>query len=133
MNTVAHGLGIRASAAEFLYYVVQRYHADLPMPTVRRTLLEVDGQQYGFLFGNGLIARFLEVYYEGGEPTPAKAVWLLLRASCSAAVGGKLGSLAADRAGAPVPGARCAVHLSRTAQPADLAGEGSEDAAGDCH
>jgi diacylglycerol kinase (ATP) len=90
MNTVAHGLGIRASAAEFLDYVVQRYHADAPMPTVRRNLLDVDGQQYGFLFGNGLIARFLEVYYEGGEPTPVKAVWLLIRASLSAAVGGKL-------------------------------------------
>lgn len=90
MNTVAHGLKLRGSASEVLDYVVQRYHADAPMPTTRRWLLEVDRSQYGFLFGNGLIARFLEVYYEGSAPTPAKAVWLLVRACFSAMVGGKL-------------------------------------------
>ncbi len=88
MNTVAHGLGIQGSAAEILDYVVQRYHADAPMPTMRRWTLEVDGAEYGFLFGNGLIARFLEVYYEGSEPSPAKAAWLLFRAALSAMVGG---------------------------------------------
>jgi diacylglycerol kinase family enzyme len=58
------------------------------MPVVRRWLLEVDGH-YGFLFGNGVIARFLELYYEGtNEPTPAKAVWVLVRGILSALVNG---------------------------------------------
>ena len=88
MNTVAHGLRLRGSASEILDYIVQRYHTNTPMPTARRWLLEVDGRQYGFLFGNGLCARFLEIYYEGSAPTPAKALWLLIRASLSAMVGG---------------------------------------------
>jgi diacylglycerol kinase (ATP) len=89
MNTVAHGLKIRGTPAEILDYVVQRYHADSPFPTVRRHLLEVEGQHYGFLFGNGLVARFLEVYYEGSEPSPAKAAWLMVRAVVSSALGGR--------------------------------------------
>jgi diacylglycerol kinase (ATP) len=90
MNTVARGVGVWGTAAEILAFVVQRYHAEEPLPTARRWTLEVDGSQYGFLFGNGLIARFLEVYYEGSEPTPTKAAWLLLRAVSSAFVGGPL-------------------------------------------
>ena len=90
MNTVAHGLKIRGTPAEILDYVVQRYHADAPLPTVRRHLLEVDGAHYGFLFGNGIIARFLEAYYEGAEPTPLKATWLMARAVVSVAIGGGL-------------------------------------------
>lgn len=88
MNTIAHGLGVKGNASEILDYVVQRYHAGDVMPTKRRWLMSVDGEHYGFLFGNGLIARFLEVYYEGSEPSPTKALWLLLRACASAAVGG---------------------------------------------
>lgn len=90
MNTIARGVGVRGSAAQILEHVVARYHADEPLATARRWLLAVDGTQYGFLFGNGLIARFLEEYYEGTDPTPAKAVWLLVRACLSAAVGGPL-------------------------------------------
>lgn len=89
MNTVAHGLGIGGSPSELLDYVVTRYHADAPMPTTRRWLIEVDGTYYGFLFGNGLISAFLEAYYEGSEPSPRKAVWLLARAVASALVQGR--------------------------------------------
>jgi diacylglycerol kinase family enzyme len=88
MNTIAHGLGIRGTPAQLLDFVVSRYHAHAPFATARRWMLEVDGRQYGFLFGNGLIARFLEAYYEGGDPSPKKAFLLLLRASASAAVMG---------------------------------------------
>ncbi len=90
MNTVAHGLGIRGTPAEILDYVVSRYHADEPMPMVRRWLIDVDGEQFGFLFGNGLIAKFLEVYYEGREPSPTKALWVLTRVALSALVNGAL-------------------------------------------
>lgn len=90
MNTIARGVGVYGTAAEILAHVVERYHADLPLATARRWLLDVDGQQYGFLFGNGLIAQFLEEYYKGGDPTPVSAVWLLIRACFSAAVGGPL-------------------------------------------
>ena len=90
MNTIAHGLRLRGRPADLLEYVVSRYHADVPMPHVRRWLLEIDGQEYGFLFANGLIPRFLEQYYDAPQPTPKRAVWLLMRTVMSAFVGGQM-------------------------------------------
>lgn len=88
MNTIAHGLGIVGRPSELLDEVVSRWQESVPIPTARRWSLHVDDQQYGFLFGNGLIASFLEAYYEGAEPTPMKAVWLLARGIGSTLVGG---------------------------------------------
>ncbi|MEZ4317259.1 MAG: diacylglycerol kinase family protein [Myxococcota bacterium] len=54
----------------------------------RHWLLHVDERWYGFLWGNGLIARFLEVYEEVDDPTAARAASILARGSASAVVGG---------------------------------------------
>ncbi|MCB9679780.1 MAG: hypothetical protein H6737_32035 [Alphaproteobacteria bacterium] len=54
----------------------------------RHWLLRVDERWYGFLWGNGLIARFLEVYEEVENPTAARAAAILARGSASAVVGG---------------------------------------------
>lgn len=94
MNIVAHSVGVRGRPSDLLEQVVHAYHADLPLRTVRRWLLRFEGEgldpvPYGFLFGNGIISGFLEVYYEGAEPTPAKAGWLLFRGALSAVVGGR--------------------------------------------
>ncbi|MCA9566415.1 MAG: hypothetical protein KC656_01175 [Myxococcales bacterium] len=56
--------------------------------TTERSLLTVDGRWAGFLFGNGLIARFLEVYEEVPDPTAARAAQILARGAASAMVGG---------------------------------------------
>ncbi len=90
MNTVANGVGVRGTPAELLGRLVARYHSGEPNAEVERNLLCVPGQeaQYGFLFGNGLIANFLDAYYEGTEPSPAKAAWILARAIGAALVGG---------------------------------------------
>ncbi|MCA9493876.1 MAG: diacylglycerol kinase, partial [Myxococcales bacterium] len=59
-----------------------------------RRLLRVEADDappvVGFLSGNGIVARFLEKYYENEDPTPADAARLLLRGSLSALVGGRL-------------------------------------------
>lgn len=94
MNIVASSVGVAGRPADLLEYLVAAYHADVPMPTTRRWLMRFEGEgldptPYGFLFGNGIIARFLEVYYEGSEPTPSKAAWLLMRGALSAMVGGR--------------------------------------------
>ncbi len=89
MNTVARGLGISGSPQELLGRLTALYHRDEPMASVQRNLLRV-GDQAGFLFGNGVISNFLEAYYEGSEPTPARAAWLLTRAVASTLVQGKL-------------------------------------------
>jgi len=90
MNTIANGVGVRGKPGEILDYVVTHYHAGAPMPHVSRWTMRVDGGEYGFLFGTGLQAHFLEEYYRGGEPSPAKAAWVLLRAVGSALVQGDL-------------------------------------------
>ncbi len=92
MNTVASGIGVRGTPAELLGALVARYHSGEPFPEVERNVLCVPGEtpQYGFLFGNGLISNFLEIYYEGAEPSPAKAAWILARAAWSALTGGKM-------------------------------------------
>lgn len=87
MNIVASSVGVRGRPPAVLKRLVAG-----PTPTTTVWLLRVTGDGepvYGFLFGNGIIARFLEVYYEGGDPTPAKAAWILGRGALSAMVGGR--------------------------------------------
>ena len=92
MNTVAGGLGIKGTPEDLLGQVVTRYHADEPFALAERNLMVVDdgtGQlKVGFLFGNGLVSSFLEAYYEGGNPSPWKAVKVLARTVLSALVRG---------------------------------------------
>lgn len=87
MNTIARSLGVFGTPAQILDAVVTAYHDDVPLPSSRRWLLEVNGS-YGFLFGTGVMARYLEAYYEGSDPSPRKAAWVLLKAVVSACVGG---------------------------------------------
>ncbi len=92
MNTVASGLGLHGKPASLLASLVDRYHRREPFALVERNLLRVDGAepQYGFLFGNGIVSNFLEVYYEGSDPTPLKAATVLIRGVASILVGGAL-------------------------------------------
>ena len=90
MNTVASGLGIKGRPEDLLGQLVLRYHAGEPLRSVTRNLMVVDGRQVGFLFGNGLVSNFLEAYYEGSEPSPAKAAMLLARGILSVFVQGPL-------------------------------------------
>lgn len=87
MNTAAHGLGIQGKPEELLGALTSAYAHGQPLPYTERNLIVVDDKA-GFIFGNGLISRFLEAYYAGSEPSPAKAAWLLARAVGSAVVGG---------------------------------------------
>lgn len=90
MNTMARNLGITGSPEDILGRVVQLYHSDEPFSVIERNLMVVDGKQAGFLFGNGLISSFLEVYYEGGDASPWKAFKLVVYTVASAIIGGKL-------------------------------------------
>ena len=99
MNTVASGMGVKRRPEQVAAALAGFLSGALPEPlTVERHLLRVDdpdrpdAPQYGFLFGNGLISNFLELYYEGSEPTPMKAAWLLVRGVASVLAGGLTGS-----------------------------------------
>lgn len=94
MNIVADSIGNRVSAEAMLDQVVDAYHTGDPLPEVSVRLLRIElddaPPSYGFLSGNGIIARFLELYYEQTDPTPADAARLLARGALSALVGGRL-------------------------------------------
>ena len=50
--------------------MIDRYHQGEELPRRAATILQI-GERYGFIFGNGLIANFLEAYYATGNPSPS--------------------------------------------------------------
>lgn len=89
MNIIASSIGVKGRPHHVLRRLIE---AEGDVDTVPVWTLEVTGSEgtvQGFLFGNGIVARFLEVYYEGSDPSPAKAAWILGRGAASALVGGK--------------------------------------------
>lgn len=57
-------------------------------PIIRHTLLRVNNK-YGFIFGNGLIANFMQEYYMGGDTGVRKVLNLLARIIGTAFTGGR--------------------------------------------
>lgn len=106
MNTISGSYGVRGrmlgmigKTPETWLRSLLAYPTAADVPRVERSMIRVvggpapgsaggDPAQYGFLFGNGLISNFLEVYYEGSEPTPAKALWILAKGILSSFVQG---------------------------------------------
>jgi diacylglycerol kinase (ATP) len=79
LNTVAHGMGIKGNPQTVLYEVIDRYHQGEDLPTVGCNVMRI-GDRYGFIFGNGIIANFLEAYYATGRPSPIMGARVLGRA-----------------------------------------------------
>ena len=93
MNTISNSIGITGTPGKILLNIVDKYYTKLPFDITERDMLKVTddtGTRYGFLFGNGVVSNFLELYYETGHPTPMVAANLLGRAVGSALVQGPL-------------------------------------------
>jgi len=89
MNNLANQLGIKGTPEDILTNLIIKYHENIPFAEQEMNLVRVNGD-YGFLFGMGLISRFIDVYQDvEGGPTPARGAWLLGRAMCSAAINGR--------------------------------------------
>ena len=88
MNIIANSLGQRCAATPSVRRLVEKSSTLPLLPTWTLRIEGSEGVHHGFLFGNGIIGRYLERYYEGGPPTPAKAAWILARGIGSALVGG---------------------------------------------
>jgi diacylglycerol kinase family enzyme len=78
MNVVAASLGIRSRPEHFLETLVSSLQRQTPLPIIERRCLQV-GDRYGFIFGNGLLANFLEEYYARGHYGVWRALGILLR------------------------------------------------------
>ena len=78
MNVVASSLGIRVKPEHLLAELVASERAGTLPATLHRRCLRV-GNDYGFIFGNGLLTNFLEEYYARGSYGAGRAVWIVFR------------------------------------------------------
>jgi diacylglycerol kinase family enzyme len=78
MNVVASSLGIRARPEAVLAELEKADRQGTTPATLHRRCLRV-GDDYGFIFGNGLLANFLEEYYARGSYGTARALWIVFR------------------------------------------------------
>jgi diacylglycerol kinase (ATP) len=91
MNVVASSLRLLGRPEAIATRLGQAVRAGAPLPTCVRRCLRV-GDTHGFVFGNGLMANFLEEYYATDDYGPTRAMWLLLRTFSSALVKGSYAS-----------------------------------------
>jgi diacylglycerol kinase family enzyme len=87
MNTIANSMGIKGESGRLLFETLDRYHNVEPFTYYEREVLKV-GDDYGFIFGNGVIHNFLKAYYGTGNPSPQVAAKVLFRGIWSAIIGG---------------------------------------------
>ena len=78
MNVVASSLGIRVKPEDLITELAAGHRAGVIPATLRRHCLRI-GSNYGFIFGNGLLANFLEEYYARGSYGAWRAVWIVFR------------------------------------------------------
>jgi diacylglycerol kinase family enzyme len=84
MNVVASSLGIHVQPETLLEQLAASEKASLRPEIVARCCLKIQ-DEYGFVFGTGLISNFLEEYYAKGEYGASRAIWLLVRSVLSEA------------------------------------------------
>jgi diacylglycerol kinase (ATP) len=87
MNVVAASLGLDGRPEDILLRLASSVRRGHGLNTVARRCLHV-GDIYGFVFGNGLMANFLEEYYSTEQYGTSRALWLLARTFTSALVDG---------------------------------------------
>lgn len=88
MNAIANILGIHGSPEQILSNLILKYHEEEEFETTEVDLIEINGR-YGFLFGNGLVSRFIELYYKN-KGGPAHAFVLLMKVIGTALFGTQL-------------------------------------------
>lgn len=89
MNNIATELGIRGKSEKILSNLILKYHRGESFEEKNLRLMKIN-DKYGFIFGFGLMNRFMEVYHSRkGYPSPQRAAWVLARCGLSALVNGK--------------------------------------------
>lgn len=87
MNTLANACNIKGAPEKILSNLIYKYHEDEPFETTEMDLMQIN-DKYGFIFGCGVIFRFMKAYYTGAPPSPPKATWTLVHSIASALVNG---------------------------------------------
>lgn len=93
MNTVSRSFGLRGRPVPLLRALVGHARAGTRPSADPRALLEVETggtTRWGYIFGNGVVHDWLEVYYEDADPSPVVAAKIFARAVGSTLAGGAL-------------------------------------------
>lgn len=87
LNTMATACGIHGSPEKILSNLIYKYHEDIPFQVKEFDCLNINGE-YGFIFGVGVIYRFMNAYYKKGDRSPWGAAKTLIHSIGSALING---------------------------------------------
>jgi diacylglycerol kinase (ATP) len=90
MNVVPRSLGLAAPPVAFMEHLAQCQRSGIAAATIERRCLQI-GSQYGFVFGNGGVAGFLDEYYSTGSYGAGRALWIGIKSMSSNLAGGDYG------------------------------------------
>lgn len=93
MNNVTDSFKIRGTPKRILGRLCDTVERGEAPKLAQRCALAVDDDEkrrLGFIFGTGLMARFLKAYYAEGETSPLTAAWMAARLCTSVALQGEL-------------------------------------------
>lgn len=96
MNNLAWQLGINGSPEKILSNLILKYHEGEPLKETKINMICINGL-YGFIFGMGVIERFIKIYQSIDGPTPQRGAWLLSRATVSSIINGKMAQHLCER------------------------------------
>ncbi len=83
MNTIPNSLKIRGTTEGLLKNIIKKYHRQEEPELFEQQTLKINGR-YGFMFGNGVVANFLNTYYQEKRTGPLKALKVVGRTLTSA-------------------------------------------------
>jgi len=89
MNQTATNLRIKGNTVSIFKRVAVGYAQDRPLKTKKVSLLRAN-DRYGFIFGNGAVCSFMDVYHRSGDPSPLVAGKAVLSTVGSILVRGKI-------------------------------------------
>src|SRR3989338_3145909 len=87
LNTIAHACGIKGTPEKILTNLLYKYHEDEPFKMTQAQLMDINGY-CGFIWGCGVIYRFMEAYYGQGNPSSPTSASTLIRSVTSALING---------------------------------------------
>lgn len=89
LNTIAATVGIKGSTERLMSNLLIKYHEDKEFEYKKLRLTKIN-DEYGCIFGMGIIYNFMEVYYNNPYLNPYIAAKTLVRSILSAMFNGKL-------------------------------------------
>jgi len=87
LNTISNACDIKGRPSGILFNITEKYSNGEAFEITERDLLKI-GDMYGFIFGNGIVANFMETYYASGSPSPTQGALTLARGIGSMFIGG---------------------------------------------